>query len=323
MKNRGKAAVLYGSVPPNAGPDERDTLCEVEAVSTALRKLGYRTRATALSLDIGRAASELISAGPAFVFNLVESVEARGRYIAVGPLLLEDLGLPYTGCKANAITATSNKAYAKSIMSLAGLPTPPWQEATAAVRRCTLKPPFILKPKWEHASVGLEEDAILFDRRLLRKRLRGLRPQDYFLEAFVEGREFNISLLGDEEKTEVLPLAEIDFSKFGPGKPRIVGYKAKWEKDSFEYANTPRVFDFPNSDRALLRELNRLSIATWKAFCLSGYARVDFRVDRQNRPWILEVNANPCISPDAGFAAAAAQSGLSYTKMVNRIIHAL
>jgi D-alanine-D-alanine ligase len=119
----------------------------------------------------------------------------------------------------------------------------------------------------------------------------------------------------------VLSPAEIDFSAFPPGKAHMVGYRAKWVEDSFEFANTPRRFDFAAGDAALLAHLERLARTTFLAMGLSGYARVDFRVDADG-PWILEVNTNPCISPDAGFAAALAQSGIRYKDAIARIVRA-
>jgi D-alanine-D-alanine ligase len=99
-----------------------------------------------------------------------------------------------------------------------------------------------------------------------------------------------------------------------------VGHRAKWEADSFEFHHTPRRFDFPPGDEELLARLQHLATACWRLFGLRGYARVDFRVDRQGRPWILEVNANPCLSPDAGFIAAADRAGLSFEAMIQRIL---
>jgi D-alanine-D-alanine ligase len=121
---------------------------------------------------------------------------------------------------------------------------------------------------------------------------------------------------------QVLPPAEIDFSAFPPDKPRIVGYRAKWQADSFEYQNTPRRFDFPSADGPLLEQLRSLSLRCWALFGLRGYTRVDFRVDRDGRPWILEINTNPCLSPDAGFAAALQQAGIPFETAIQRILDA-
>src|SRR5690606_23295451 len=102
------------------------------------------------------------------------------------------------------------------------------------------------------------------------------------------------------------------FVGYPQDRPKIVDYEAKWAEDSFAYNNTPRRFDFGAEDTALVAELADLTLRAWRLFGLAGYARVDFRVDGDGRPWILEVNTNPCIAPDAGFFAAARQGGLTY-----------
>ena len=141
-----------------------------------------------------------------------------------------------------------------------------------------------------------------------------------FAEQFIEGREFNLGLLAGPDGPESLPPAEIDFSAFPPEKPRIVGHRAKWEADSFEYIHTPRHFDFPPSDVPLLDRLRDLARQCWTLFRLRGWARVDFRVDAAGEPWILEVNGNPCLSPDAGFAAALEQASIPFDKGIQRIV---
>jgi len=120
----------------------------------------------------------------------------------------------------------------------------------------------------------------------------------------------------------VLPPAEIDFRRFGPDWPRIVDWEAKWIETSCGYRNADRSFTFRDADAGLLAELRRLALAACRACGLESYARVDFRVDAAGRAWVLEVNANPCLSPDAGFAAAAAAAGLSYDALIARIAFA-
>jgi D-alanine-D-alanine ligase len=120
----------------------------------------------------------------------------------------------------------------------------------------------------------------------------------------------------------VLPLAEMTFQEWQPGRPRIVGYKAKWDDDSFESTRTVRAFGLEDSERALAEELRDLAIRTWQVLDLSGYVRIDFRVGADGRPTILEVNPNPCLSRDAGFAAAAERAGLSYPQLIERILAA-
>ena len=170
-----------------------------------------------------------------------------------------------------------------------------------------------------HASPVVREFGSAVVRRRLHERFAQTQIQ-HFAERFVAGREFNVSLLAESGDVRVLPPAEIDFSAFPPDKPAIVGYAAKWNAASAEYQQTPRTFDFSPTDQPLLTELARLAVACWRRFELRGYARVDFRVDRAGQPWILELNANPCLSPDAGFAAALLRDGVSFDQAVANIL---
>ena len=119
----------------------------------------------------------------------------------------------------------------------------------------------------------------------------------------------------------MLPPAEIVFEGFSPGKMRVVDYRAKWVVDSFEYNHTPRNFEFLRDDDQLLERLSELCLECWRLFGLHGWARVDFRVDSAGRPWILEVNTNPCLASDAGFMAAAGRAGLDMAAVAGRIIN--
>lgn len=183
----------------------------------------------------------------------------------------------------------------------------------------------IIKPVWEDASVGIDDDAIvrveneaeLADVLSARRASSGL---DLFAEVYVEGREFNLSMLCGRDGPQVLPVAEIEFIDYPAEKPRIVGYAAKWDERAFEYHATPRRFEFRPADAPLLDQLRTLAVRCWQQFDLHGYVRVDFRVDAWNEPWVLEINANPCLSPDAGFMAAATQAGLTIKDVVARIL---
>jgi D-alanine-D-alanine ligase len=220
---------------------------------------------------------------------------------------------------------TSNKLLAKRRLFAAGLPTPPWLTAVEQQGELQGGEAWLVKSVWEHASIGLDEDSVLpgADRQRLLAEMEARRERlggACLAEVYVDGRELNLSLLAGPEGPELLPPAEIRFDAYPPGKVRVVGYRSKWEEGSFEFANTPRTFAFPAQDEPLLAKLKELALACWRLFDLAGYARVDFRVDHQGRPWILEVNANPCLAPDAGFFAAVLQAGLTFPEVLDRII---
>lgn len=322
-----KIAVLHGEVAEDACPDEKDVLVQVDFVTEGLARLGHEPVAVPVSLDLAETARTLSTLSPAIVFNLVESLIGKGGLIHVVPALLEAMKIPYTGAGVEAILLTSNKLLAKKWLASAGLPTPPWFTATDGHRDPPISGPWLIKSVWEHASIGLDEDSVIqgADRERLLTEMAARRDAlggACLAEAFIDGREFNLSLLANtsESGPEVLPPAEIRFDAYPPGKVRVVGYRSKWEEGSFEFSHTPRSFTFSEADAPLLLRLEELALRCWKLFDLKGYARVDFRVDKAGRPWILEVNANPCLSPDAGFLAATLRAGLQFEEVLDRII---
>lgn len=320
-------AVLHDRVPQeDASPDQKDVLVQAEAVSAALRQLGHDPITVSTSLDFSALSKQLLNLRPSFVFNLVESVEGHGRLIYLPPAVLDILGIPYTGAGTDAIYLTTNKPATKKELRAAGIRTPEGFSRKDLVRNPDFSPgPYIIKSVWEHASIGLDEDSVvtpaqpeeLLAALVEREKMLGVAC---FAESYVEGREFNLSMLASDTGVQVLPPAEIRFEEYPQGKRRIVGYRAKWLESSFEYLHTIRSFEFPTGDRPLLQSLSDMAIRSWRLFDLRGYARVDFRVDAGGHPWVLEVNVNPCLSPDAGFAAAATAAGLSFTEVVERIV---
>jgi len=187
---------------------------------------------------------------------------------------------------------------------------------------------WILKPVWEHASAGLAGGNILrgVTRAQAAQRLAEKadgRPGAWYAERYIEGREFNVALLGRAgDEPHILPPAEILFVDFPPEKPRILDYEAKWDTASFAYTHTPRTFALPAADAPLADRLRDLARACWRLFGLGGAARVDFRVDAAGQPCILEVNANPCLSPDAGFAAALREARIPYEHAILELVAA-
>jgi D-alanine-D-alanine ligase len=315
-------AVLYGAVPADAPPDEQDALTEAEAVAAALRELGYQPLLQAVSTNLDELYRELLAARPAWAFNLVESLAGRGAFIAWVPQVLDTLGIAYTGAGADAMYLTSNKLLAKRWLAAHGVPTPPWRADGTGTEAGA----WIVKSAWEHASIGIDDGAIVSSAEAVRRRIAQQRARyggTWFAERYIDGREFNIALLETTEGVQLLPVAEIDFSAFPPGKPRIVSYAAKWDNQAFEYAHTPRRFIGSDSANALNSTLNELGQTCWRLFGLRGYARVDVRIDDQGQPWVLEINTNPCLSPDAGFAAAATRAGMAYAELIGHIVSPL
>ncbi len=144
----------------------------------------------------------------------------------------------------------------------------------------------------------------------------------WFAEQFIDGREFNLSLLGPRGRPELLPIAEIDFRGFPPGRAAIVDYAAKWDPQTPEYRGTPRTFDPRPGDGPLRGRLAEVALRAWELFGLAGCARVDVRVDWVGEAWLIDVNANPCLAADAGFMAAAGEASLEPLDVLGRLVDA-
>ncbi len=325
--DQGTVAILHGAVPPDASADEQDTLVQVGHVAQALKRLGWRSTAVPITLDLAAMSRRLKQIDPVFVFNLVESIGSIGQHVHLAPNVLEVLGVPFTGCGAVALMQTSNKPLAKRRMVENGIPTPAWIEPDGYAAG-TPRGRFIVKSAWEDASIGLDASAVVDGIAAARRRIAEMTARyggSWFAESFVDGREFAVALIEDPDRPREplpLPVAEMGFVDFPPDMPRILDYASKWDKESFAYLNTPHVLDLPESDRPLIEQMIELSQRCWRLFDLRGYARVDFRVDRAGRPYVLEVNPNPCLSPDAGFAAMLDRAGIGFEEGLDRIIAA-
>jgi D-alanine-D-alanine ligase len=301
-------------------PDELDTIVAAEAVAAALIRLGFATRIVTLGANLAEL-EDLPGRRPLVAFNLVDAVGGDGRLAPFVPARLDALGLRYTGASTNAWFATLSKTGTKLLLKHAGLPTPTW-----SVKGTGLNPDakFIVKAVWEHGSLGLDAASVVRGREAAKTIVERNSEwgTEHFAESFIEGREFNLALLDGPSGVEVLPIAEIVFEGFENRAPKIVGYDAKWTPGSEVYIGTPRRFGLKREEPELAARLEQLALSCWGLFELSGYARVDFRVDAQGHPFILEINVNPCLSPDAGFAASAGEGGLSYDVMVGSIVEA-
>jgi D-alanine-D-alanine ligase len=320
-----RVLILHNSVTAESSADARDILDQITHVQAALTELGHPVATAAVSLDLAGLRRDLGDQRPDVVFNLVEAIDDSGQLVPVAAALLDHLGIPYTGSSTEALVVTSQKVLTKRWLRALGLPTADWWQPGDPLPVDPAPGPWIVKPLWEDASIGMDDASVVGSFGEVAARLAAKQRQracPWFAERYIEGRELNVGLLAGASGPQVLPVPEIEFVDFPAGKPRIVGYAAKWDEGSFECRNTRRRFVDARSEAALCAALGRLALECWQAFDLAGYARVDFRVDSAGNPWILEINANPCIAPDAGFAAAAAEAGLAYRETIRRIVAA-
>ncbi|HHV02835.1 MAG: ATP-grasp domain-containing protein [Bacteroidales bacterium] len=315
--------ILHNRLSENPTPDEQDVMDQVRLVRDALGDLGYECKVRDVGTDLYRDLFPLTVDRPFFVFNLVESVLGCTGLLHIVPSILSAWKIPYTGAGEESLYLTTHKTLAKKIMRDHGISTPGWFSPCES-ERLDLGKKYIVKPVAEEGSAGLDEHHV-FDPSTpgISAWLGSFDSTAYFVEEYIEGREFNISVTGCPRCFTIYPIPEMIFKDYPPGKARILGYRSKWEEDSFEYKHTFRKFGTLNQLPELERILKNTAIACGNTFGLSGYFRVDVRVSQDNVPYVLEVNANPCIAPDSGFVAAGRQAGLSITRIIGQIIDCL
>jgi D-alanine-D-alanine ligase len=312
--------ILYGKLSPTPLADELDIFDEISIVKDSLQELGYRVVEHVVDLNLSTTKEFLLDTKPDFVFNLVETIENCGDLNYIAPILLENLKIPYSGATVENLVQTTNKVFTKQILRSLGIPTADWFNLNE-VHLLNPSKRYILKPLKEDGSLGLDEHSVFYGNNVdFIRTLVEYDPKSFFIEEYISGREFNISVLGGNAGPEVLPMAEMTFANFDGDKPKIMGFTAKWKEDSFEYNNTSRTFDIPDSDIDLVKKLNNICIECWKGFQAKGYIRVDFRVDNLGNPYVIEVNGNPCLSEGSGFHAANERAGYTFTQAMKRII---
>ena len=308
-------------------PDATSVRASAKAIASALIETGYTVELTGVhGIEVYDVLAKLGANKPDLLFNLCESMDGDPRNEPTFAGLLDLFGIPYTGANLLALATCLYKHRTKDVLIAHKVPTPPYRmlydEADLADETlATLDYPWFVKLAHEDASLGITEANVVADAAALRARTRELmrdHKQAVIAERYVEGREINVTLMGSGEHVEVLPLHEIDFAAMPADRPRIVSYAAKWDEQHVDYAGTKPV-PLRDASPALVAAIEATSRAAWTALGLRDYGRVDLRIDAAATPWVIDVNPNPDISPDAGVVRAAKVAGISYPELVETI----
>ncbi|HBT82867.1 MAG TPA: D-alanine--D-alanine ligase [Desulfuromonas sp.] len=325
-----KIAVCYNEVPPRLRKgeaadriSEAGSASEAQAVSRVLKALGHESVLVPVGADIATFIAALRKEKPTLVFNLCEGFWGDSSKEMHMAALLELLDIPYTGSGPLCLGLTQDKARTKDLLARHQLPTPPYLLVEPGApcpssRDHNLAYPLMVKPRSEDASLGITADSIVADAAALAARVTYIHityRQAALVEEFIDGREINAAIFGNTP-AESLPLAEIEFR---PGLLHpIVTYDGKWLEESSEYRQTvpvcPALLDTRTEQR-----IKDVALSAYQLLNCRDYARVDIRL-RDGQPYILEINANPDISPDAGLTRAASAAGYSYPQVIASIL---
>ncbi|HEY6040021.1 MAG TPA: hypothetical protein VIV58_37320 [Kofleriaceae bacterium] len=309
------------------GPDVTSVRESAKAITRALAESGHTVELSGVhGVEVYSVLSQIRTQKYDLLFNLCESMDNNSLNEPTFAGLLDLFGIRYTGADLLALASCLHKQRTKDILLAHGVATPPYrylvdEAALGDPALDALDYPWFVKLAHEDASLGITEANLVRDAAALRARSGELMreyKQAVIAERYVEGREINVTVMGNGAEARTLPLHEIDFAAMPSDRPHIVSYAAKWEEDHVDYAGTKPV-PLREATPALVAAVQEVALAAYRAVELRDYGRVDLRVDAAGQPWVIDVNPNPDISPDAGVTRAAAAAGMTYPQMVAEI----
>jgi D-alanine-D-alanine ligase len=294
---------------------------EVRPVHRALSESGYSVVKAPLRPPLELVEEKLRALETDLVFNLFEGFEGRPETEAIVADMLSDLGIPFTGNPSSALSLALNKAKAKAVLEAGGIRTPRYQALSSEnLEPFHLDFPCIVKPLGEDASHGLSEESVVDNFDQLTKqvsKVSQLYKGGTLVEEFLEGREFNVTVLGNKVPI-ALPVAEMVYY-LPPELPKLLTFAAKWYEETLYYKGTKATCPAEIGERE--RDLiSQTALSAFKLLGCRGYARIDMRLDDEGIPNVLEVNPNPDISPGYGAARQAKAAGMSYNQFIERIV---
>lgn len=314
-------------IPPlrPAGEVPRSVEWKTEAdVLATLTELGHEARPLGVKRDVGVISAAIAEWKPDVVFNLLEEFDGRAHYDHNVVSYLELLGVPYTGCNPRGLMLARDKSLAKKVLAFHNIPVPAF--AVYPIGRPVQRPkelsfPLIVKSVSEEASLGISQASIVMDERKLRERVGFIHASvgtDALVEQYIDGREFYVGVMGNRQLT-VFPVWELDFRNMPEEARRIATERVKW---SLKYQNKYGITSRAATGLAEFQTARLRSLAkqVYETLDLSGYARIDFRMNETGEVFVLEANPNPQIARDEDFADSAKRAGIAYPDLIQQAL---
>ncbi|HRZ87702.1 MAG TPA: ATP-grasp domain-containing protein [bacterium] len=321
-----RIAVLHDSRPPAKAsePGAEPVIYVEDEVAEALAALGHEPKRVAVNHNLKALIDTIQEFKPGLIFNLTESFMGDNTMEAHIVALLDMLRIPYTGSNPSSLIINNDKGIQKKLLAYHGIMTPEF--AIFPVGRSapvpdTLRFPLIVKPMKEDASIGIHECSIVKNADALVERVKFVhanRGQPALVEEYIEGREFYVSIVGNE-KPVAFPIVELDLSGLPDSKPKIASFRVKWNEAYRDKMGIRSVFptDLKNEVRD---KINKVCLSAYKILGVQNYGRIDIRLSPENDVYVLEANPNPYISDGEDFANAAEQAGMNYPALIGRIV---
>ncbi len=324
-----KIAVCFDT--PRSGLEHADFKKEVEAhvaeaeyeVAEALTENGHDVYLLGFHDNLRRLLDRLEAFEPDLVFNATESFMGRSRYDYGVTALLEMKGYRYTGSSPEALLLARDKATSKKILEYHSINVPRFAvyPVDEEVGQPHIEYPLIVKPTHEDASVGIAQSSVVGDHASLRERVEFIHRslnQSAIAEELIEGRELYVGIIGNS-RLEILPIVEVVFDKIDDPAKRIATYSAKWNPEYRQRWGIKNMFARRLGKEAL-EDIHRAATLAYKALEIRDYGRVDLRLTKDQRVYVIEVNPNPYISFGEDMANSAERAGMDYNQFIERIV---
>lgn len=293
-------------------------------VVTALRRIGHVVEPLGVETDLGIIRGAIDAFQPHIVFNMLEAFDNVAIFEPNVVSYLELLGIPFTGCNPRGLLLAKDKGLSKKLMAYHRIPMPEF----AVYRRGRkirmskdLTFPMIVKSLTEEASLGISQASVVEDEQKLRDRIAFIHQSvgtDALVEQFIDGRELYVGVMGNQ-RLRVLPVWEMQFTKMPDDVHRIATGRVKWNA-KYQEKYGIQTMELKEESGGLAERIGHLCKRVYRSLELSGYARIDLRLDRDGKVYVLEANPNPQIAQDEDFAESAKRAGLPYDKLIQRII---
>ncbi len=302
---------------------EFDTRETVDALASAIERVGHRVERIEVSGPASRTVARLEAYGPDLIFNTAEGRRGRFRE-AFFPALFDELGMPYTGSDAYALAITLDKQLTKLVLAQHGVATPRWQyvEDPRSLQANALRYPIIVKPNFEGSSKGITQDSVVEDPLRLHEIVSAALvkyPAGLLVEEFIAGRDVTVPFLeaAAPDRGGVLQPVEylVDAALAGERRHAIYDFELKTKLDQAVSVRAPAKLARAQRDR-----IQEQAATVFRVLGIRDLGRIDFRVGEDGQVYFLEINALPSLEPGAGIYVAASLEGLHADAVLGAVI---